>query len=476
MPAAAQELCLHEKANSRIHIGLQTGLDPMNFCRHDMRLGNLHWLLMALLLTQVPTGLRAAVFDFTPVVGDGVVSAQHFSATARVELRIGAGNQYLKVVSTPGTVPQDPIINNGVVAWASESTVYYYVFDPATTNWVGGTTAVPGFQYDLQVVDGIVSWSLAGSGYFRVFRSIAEILDECHAIRLGVWFPTYKSGGVVAGVRPVGFDSVVFTWTYDPLRPTPWVQQETSVSGSVTVQSDNGIVAWSVQQAGQQFTVYYSVYDPKPAIRNWRRESMLSEYFANLTVANSVVSWIPISGGGQVNRGYDGPLSQWGSSSKPAAYFAMSTNSGNAPFNVTFIDMSLGANTWLWNFGDGQSSTRRSPIYSYTSFLRTNVGLTVTPSPASSTSQSILTDTILPTGTLKINGATSGGFTTNRNVALTLTVSDNSPNGLALRVSNEGTNWSDWLSFNGTTNATVNWRCRRTWARAPCPHSFVTVR
>lgn len=423
----------------------------MKCCHRDMNLGNVRLLLMALLVL-VPAGLRAAVFDFTPAVGGGVVSAQYVLATGNVELRVGAGNQYLKVVPTAGQVQQDPIVNKGIAAWASASTVYYYVFDPVTTNWIGATTPVSGFQFDLAVEDGVVSWSLAGTASFRVFDPLRRTWSSASQSGLGSGVQLVNRGGVVAGVREVsGSDYRVFTWTYDPLRSTPWVSQETQVGGSTTIQSENGIVAWNVPTGQQQFTVYYSVYDPKPAIRNWQRQSEVSAYFATLSLANSVVSWTPLSGG-QVNRGYNGPASVWSDRSTPAAYFAASTNSGNAPFTVAFIDMSLGASSWSWNFGDGQGSSQRSPVHTYTTFLRTNVVLTASANTlSSSASQTIVTDIIPPTGTVLINGTTGGGFTTNRNVTLTLTATDNSPNPLTMRLSNEGTNWTDWMPFAATT-------------------------
>lgn len=49
----------------------------------------------------------------------------------------------------------------------------------------------------------------------------------------------------------------------------------------------------------------------------------------------------------------------------PAAAFTSSSTSGGAPFVVSFIDQSLRASSWLWNFGDGATSTEQHPTHIY---------------------------------------------------------------------------------------------------------------
>jgi len=55
----------------------------------------------------------------------------------------------------------------------------------------------------------------------------------------------------------------------------------------------------------------------------------------------------------------------------PVAGFDISNDSGCIPLNVTFTDTSLknGAtiSSWLWNFGDGNTSAQQNPVYTYTS-------------------------------------------------------------------------------------------------------------
>ena len=63
----------------------------------------------------------------------------------------------------------------------------------------------------------------------------------------------------------------------------------------------------------------------------------------------------------------------------PVAQFDADPLRGSAPLDVTFSDRSTGEITsWLWNFGDGQSSGERSPVHSYVEEGTYSVTLQVT--------------------------------------------------------------------------------------------------
>ena len=62
----------------------------------------------------------------------------------------------------------------------------------------------------------------------------------------------------------------------------------------------------------------------------------------------------------------------------PIANFSGTPTSGNAPLDVTFTDLSSGSiDTWVWDFGDGGSSTLQFPIYTYVTAGTYTVSLTV---------------------------------------------------------------------------------------------------
>ncbi len=56
---------------------------------------------------------------------------------------------------------------------------------------------------------------------------------------------------------------------------------------------------------------------------------------------------------------------QSGTGGPPVADFSASPLSGNAPLSVTFTDLSTGATSWLWTFGDGATSTAQDPVHVY---------------------------------------------------------------------------------------------------------------
>ncbi|MDX2045391.1 MAG: PKD domain-containing protein [Chitinophagaceae bacterium] len=64
----------------------------------------------------------------------------------------------------------------------------------------------------------------------------------------------------------------------------------------------------------------------------------------------------------------------------PVANFVAINNviSCRAPFTINFQDQSTGAVSWLWDFGDGTTSTQQNPIKTYTRADTFNVRLTVT--------------------------------------------------------------------------------------------------
>ena len=50
---------------------------------------------------------------------------------------------------------------------------------------------------------------------------------------------------------------------------------------------------------------------------------------------------------------------------KPTAHFGATNSSGCVPFLTSFVDSSVDAVTWLWLFGDGDSSIQQNPAHTY---------------------------------------------------------------------------------------------------------------
>jgi PKD repeat protein len=69
------------------------------------------------------------------------------------------------------------------------------------------------------------------------------------------------------------------------------------------------------------------------------------------------------------------------------------TNSGNAPCEVTFTNASLNANGYLWDFGNGKTSTESNPVVAYDTPGLYTVKLTCT--PANDVHYNLLTKTLV---------------------------------------------------------------------------------
>jgi PGF-pre-PGF domain-containing protein len=75
----------------------------------------------------------------------------------------------------------------------------------------------------------------------------------------------------------------------------------------------------------------------------------------------------------------------------PVAGFTANVTSGDAPLTVAFTDESTGAATWSWAFGDGNTSTDRNPVHTYTAAGTYTVILTATNAAGSSSATGVIT-------------------------------------------------------------------------------------
>ena len=109
--------------------------------------------------------------------------------------------------------------------------------------------------------------------------------------------------------------------------------------------------------------------------------------------------------------------------SSPVASFTFTPTSGPCPLTVQFTDTSTGSPaSWLWNFGDGNTSTERNPVHVYTSPGTYNVSLTVSNCGGSDTTTS--TNSI--TGSASAPAADFTGTPTSGTRPLTVQFTDTS--------------------------------------------------
>ena len=118
----------------------------------------------------------------------------------------------------------------------------------------------------------------------------------------------------------------------------------------------------------------------------------------------------------------------------PAAEFAGQPTGGDAPLTIQFADQSVGDVTgWLWNFGDGQTSTQRNPSYTYQGAGDYSVSLTVTGRGGSDVeAKPKYIHVTLPKVYTTIDMAEVRSLWRRRNVVATVTIRANGPEGLPI--------------------------------------------
>jgi PKD repeat protein len=91
------------------------------------------------------------------------------------------------------------------------------------------------------------------------------------------------------------------------------------------------------------------------------------------------------------------PLWPAGAASAPAAAFAVVPDAGRAPLEVAFADLSAGEPTaWLWDFGDGTTSTERHPVHTYADGGTYDVSLVATNAQGSEAHTGLAAVDVLP--------------------------------------------------------------------------------
>jgi hypothetical protein len=259
-------------------------------------------------------------------------------------------------ISAQGGYPPEAtvsnFVNNRVMAWVvsagSTSTVEYCTFDPFVNNFIFGS---PGEYYaevsQLTVTDGVVAY--------------------------------------IAKETPSGPSKFCYA-TYDPAKAawqkssfSPEDDPNVPLASGLTYQSNSGILLFSYQYNstvdGQLlFAWTVDVYDP---IWGGWAASLGSSVggtsdapYQNLTLKNGGTVFYTSGKYETTNvmHGYDVQLHSWEEGpAKAWAYFVAQPTSGSSPLWVWFTDMSIGGTNWSWTFGDGDTSTSRSPYHTFQS-------------------------------------------------------------------------------------------------------------
>jgi hypothetical protein len=255
-----------------------------------------------------------------------------------------------------------------------------------------------------------------------------------------------NSNGIVAWIE----DSSVYYSVYDPSDGNWKVGHDTGGSSLTpyNLTNSHGVVAWI-----ENSSVFYSTYDP--IAENWKvAHTNPNGTPMNISTTNGTVSfWVETQ---YYTRGYDYISGNWTDvPTQPLSFYvASSIWAANNDYWVHFNDMSLGASSYYWNFGDGGGSAEPDPIHVYTQPGVFPVTLDVYgPGGFDSSTQYIITDFEAPTGSIVINNGDAETYSTS--VTLSLSAADNSGTVDSMRFSNDNSTWSSWEQYAVTKSWTL---------------------
>jgi hypothetical protein len=250
--------------------------------------------------------------------------------------------------------------HNGVIAWVVQDGTSYsvkmYTFDPALNKFKYASQGPFTSVTQLQVMDGVVAF-------------VAREISQTH--------------------------SDFFYSTYDPAKEA-WQNQSCVVDDysplNYQIINKDGVLVFHytrqvVPYLPRDIIIEADIYDPVQGqwfseFSGYKQEVIYNDSLAidKLRIANATIYFeeiIPVNDPIQYTAGYD--LSQhkwdfWDSVSggtpvttKAGAYFVAQPSSGSSPLWVWFTDMSIAGTSWNWQFGDGSTSTNRSPYHTFTS-------------------------------------------------------------------------------------------------------------
>jgi hypothetical protein len=234
--------------------------------------------------------------------------------------------------------------DRGVIAWIHHNGTAYFVtccvYAPGDATFKEDTQGPFGSVSQLQVKDGVVVYLVGVQG------GTSDIPDPAAMVKFAI------------------YDAARGVWKYKDYELS---SGETNFMFVIK----DGVVA-AKYSIPQSTCISVTLYDPQ--IGEWSGFGGACCgglggpcALMSLTISNGTVYW-QFGTGPQSKMGYRDGGWRVDEITQPLAYFAATPqNAWSAPLWVWFTDMSIGAAQWDWKFGDGSTSTERSPHHTYTS-------------------------------------------------------------------------------------------------------------
>jgi len=365
-------------------------------------------------VTSGPVPLTVKFTDFSKKAtswnwnfGDGVNSTEQ--NPVHTFLAAGSYTVNLTVGNEKGTDSNLATINVDSPSYYSVNGHYYYAVSvPDGITWTDAKTAAESFTY------------LGMSGHLATITSQGE--NEFIYNNLGVT-PSYY---LLGAFQPDGSQEPDGGWqwvTGESWNYTNWNSGEPNNAGDEDALQFYGSDIWndcSHEETDNGYVVEYEPTHPTPILPVANFSTNVSKGYAPLSVqftdlSENATEWKWSFGDGKTST-LKNPAHTYskagkytvsltvknaaGSNTKtitnyitvktapvkPVAAFSAKPISGNAPLKVQFTDKSTNSPTsWSWIFGDGSTSTSKSPAHTYSKAGKYNVKLTVKNAAGSST-------------------------------------------------------------------------------------------
>ncbi len=280
-------------------------------------------------------------------------------------------------------VPFYPTLGNH----EGESSLYYRYFAGLPTG--GGTGGVQWYSFDygnahFAVLDTNVGYSPGTAQYQWFVNDMQRTTAEWRFVM--THHPAYSSG-------THGSDPAVDSYLV-PLFESYHVDAVFHGHDHIYERSlKNGVTYFVAGGAGAPLYPVNATYNP------YQKYARSAYHFITVDVNGSTATLQARDVNGTV---FDSVTLTHAAPAGPAASFTANPTSGAAPLTVYFTDTSTNSPTsWLWNFGDGTTSTLRSPSHTYSATGTYTVRLTASNAAGSSSA----------TGTVTVQGQSTSGHT-----------------------------------------------------------------
>ena len=275
--------------------------------------------------------------------------------------------------------------------------------------------------------NGTLLWSYSTGGAVRCSPSIGAdgtIYVGCNDKNLYAFNPngtlkwTYTTGNYIYGAPTIGTDGTIYVGSIDEnlyaINPNGILKWEYTTGGAIygspTISSDgtlyigsydHNLYAFKDLQPIANFTASQTTGGVPVPIQFNDTSLYASSWFwnfgdgTNSTLQNpshtyttpgnySVTETVTNAMG---NNTISVPITLY--AIPPVTNFTASTTSGSFPLIVSFTDQSQYDTTWLWNFGDGTTSTAQNPTHTYLALGNYTVSLTASNSYGNNTNTKV---------------------------------------------------------------------------------------